>query len=254
MSFALTINRLENALKEAGCPLCRLERQTASQAIDTFLWENVNDPQVRGPVLDAHGFCQEHTLVLVAAEMSSSGPVIGVNIVYKHLGENVSKLLAPLAARIDRSRRWKSWLQKIGAGKRAGRRSPVLPPKGICPICASVHQSSLNILATLFEQLENDRQNFLGKYRQSDGVCLRHLRMGLEHHTERYPHAAQTLVKETRSRLDHLSGLMGEYLRKNNWAYKHEKISADESAAWRQMLTFFSGYPGDKFTFRSDEF
>ncbi len=91
MAFALTIVKLEDVLKKTGCPVCRVEHEAAAHSIDAFLWENANDPVVRRPINDAYGFCPEHTLVLVATELSNSGPVLGVNLIYEVLAKNVGQ-------------------------------------------------------------------------------------------------------------------------------------------------------------------
>lgn len=44
MAFALTAVRIEEAMKQKGCPVCRLGIEAAVHSVDSFLWENVNDP------------------------------------------------------------------------------------------------------------------------------------------------------------------------------------------------------------------
>lgn len=248
MTFALTAVRIEEALQEPGCPVCRLARQAAEHSVDSFLWEHVNDPQVRQRIIEAYGFCPEHTLLLAATEMASSGPVVGVNIIYEQLGRVVSRDLR-------RAIRWEKpsgairlWLARLGIRPR--RRRAVLPPKGPCPVCELADQAGRNILSALFSELEDPHGSIRRAYHQSDGLCLLHLRLGLEQWAWERNEAGQFLIQDCVERLERLSQHMKEYLRKNNWEYRDEALTDEESRAWRQMLTFFTGYPGSRFTFR----
>ncbi len=56
MAFALAVNNLLEAMKKPGCPICRVSRQAAERALESFLWENVNEPDVRQGILDSLGF------------------------------------------------------------------------------------------------------------------------------------------------------------------------------------------------------
>jgi hypothetical protein len=250
MAFALTINRLEEALRQPGCPVCRLGRAAAERAIDAFLWEHVTDPVSRQPIIDAYGFCPEHTRLLVAIEMMSSGPVLGVNIIYEQLARQVSRDLAgaPVGSGVD-------WLHhlaaRLGWRKSAPRR--VLPARRGCPACESVVTADANYLMVLFEILERD-DALRARYQAADGLCFTHLRAGLAQAGGRYPRGAHWLVEETRARLERQSGDMLEYIRKNNWQYRDEIITPAEAEAWRRALSFFTGLPGNRFTFHKDEF
>ena len=90
MAYVLSIVKLEESMKKSGCPVYRMEHEAAIHSIDSFLWENINDPGTRKPINDAYDFCLEHTRMLVAIEMSGSGPVLGVNMIYELLAKNVS--------------------------------------------------------------------------------------------------------------------------------------------------------------------
>lgn len=252
MPFAISVANLKDALRRDGCPVCRLGRQAAAGSVDAFLWENVNEPDVRQPIIAAYGFCPRHTRLLVAAEMRNTGPVLGVNIIYEHLGRLVSRELS----RLDLPERGPGGLSALlrrlgGSGGTAAR--PVLPPKGNCPVCAVVQESDLSMLETLFELLARQEEGFAEAYAASDGLCLNHLRVGLEQFAADHPGPARWLSDETAARLERLSAEMREFVRKNNWEYRDEKLTPAESQAWRRMLTFFTGLPGDEFNHMADE-
>ncbi len=93
MAFAMSVNNLIDAMKRPGCPVCRINRQASERALVSFLWENVNEPDVRQGILAAYGFCPAHTRVMVAREMFTSSIPLGTNIIYEHLGRVVAKEL-----------------------------------------------------------------------------------------------------------------------------------------------------------------
>ena len=252
MAFALTVIKLEEALRLPGCPVCRLGKEAASRAIDAFLWEHVTDPVSRQPIIDAYGFCGEHTRLLVALEMSSSGPVLGVNIIYEHLGRLTSLELAKVnPASIGLTGSIRALAERLGL-KSSPRR--LLDQRASCPACQGVAAADANHLAALFEVLDQPEKGLREIYREGDGLCLAHLRAGLYGPGGRHPGAAQWLIDETRARLDGQSARMQEYIRKYNWEYRDEKVTPEEAAAWRQMLTFFTGLPRERFIFQKDEF
>jgi hypothetical protein len=253
MPFAIDIANLKEGLHHSGCPVCRLGYQAAASSIDSFLWENVNEPDVRQPIIDAYGFCAQHTRMLVATEMRNTGPVLGVNIIYEHLGRLVSRELNDLSLPGQPSNGVEAFLKRLG-GSDSQRTAQLLQPKGDCPVCAQVTRSDLTTLETLLEMLARPDMDMSALYMDSDGLCLKHLRLGLEQFAARYPQPARWLCDETAARLERLSAEMREFIRKNNWEYREEKLSEAESLAWRRMLTFFTGQPGENFNFNLDTF
>ena len=176
MAFALTIVKLEDVLKKTGCPVCRVEHDAAIHSIDAFLWENANDPVVRRPINDAYGFCPEHALVLVATELSNSGPVLGVNLIYEVLARNTSQDLKALSRRGKTNRIGRSVLNKFISRYHQAKIKPVLKPKGRCPVCELVEESARNTLSTLFEELSRQQAKFMESYQHSHGLCLKQFR------------------------------------------------------------------------------
>src|SRR5512141_3235778 len=96
MAFALSVNHLLEAMKKPGCPACRTSRQASERALVSFLWENVNEPDVRQGILDSYGFCPTHTRVMVSREVLSSSVPLGTNIIYEHLGRVIANELKGL--------------------------------------------------------------------------------------------------------------------------------------------------------------
>ena len=73
----------------------------------------------------------------------------------------------------------RDFLQRIGLGAGGSPASSVLPPKGICPICATANLTALNGLSDLFEELGRQTEDVQEVYFSSGGICLEHLRQGI---------------------------------------------------------------------------
>ncbi len=112
MAFALTLVRLIELLGQPGCPICRRRHDAAFEAVDMLLWEHVNDPAVRMQIIASRGFCNEHTRLLAATELSHSGTTLGINIIYEHLGRELSRELGALERSQQRGGRWRRWLKR----------------------------------------------------------------------------------------------------------------------------------------------
>ena len=260
MAFALLIVQLEEAMKKPGCPVCRMQHDAAVHSIDAFLWENVNDPVIRKPINDAYGFCVQHTQMLVAKEMMSSGPVLGVNIIYALLAKKVARELKQIHPGSGRRNAALDSLHKLterlpskkflnSAGKHR-----LLVPAGRCPVCLVVEETGENVLETLFEILHAGEEHFAESYKASSGLCLEHLRSGLEQNMEKFPAAANLLIQDTLGRLTTQESQMQEYLRKHDWEYREEALTPEEQSAWLHTLTFFTGLPEARFTHKIKEF
>lgn len=260
MAFALSVNHLIEAMGKSGCPVCRIYRQSAERALESFLWENVNEPDVRQGILDSYGFCPPHTRVMVAREMVTSSLPLGTNIIYEHLGRVVAGELktlrpgTPAGAASGLARSVRAWLKRLGFVKSAG--GP-LYPRGVCPACTSGENGAVNSLHVLCEELQRSthpNENEVHRvYLASDGLCLAHLRSAVDLYAEKFPTALQILLDDTVLRLESQSKHMKEYIRKANWSYRDEKVTEAEDTAWRKTLAFFTGYAGESFIYKVEE-
>jgi len=248
MAFALSIEKLEQACRKDGCPICRLEHDAAVQSITAFLWEHANDSTAREPVNRSYGLCPPHTRLLVASELSSSGNLPGVHMIYEVLARNASQELAAAA----KAARKPSLLSRLLPS--ANRFSHnLLAPSGICPICDIAHKSSINNLSVLYEEIVTNEE-LHSLYTQSTGICMRHIRQGDALYGFKHPQAAAFINQHAAETLQKYRADMQEYLRKQNWEYRDEGLTAEEKTAWLKVLTFFTGLPGKKFTHHIKEF
>ncbi|MEN2983418.1 MAG: DUF6062 family protein [Dictyoglomaceae bacterium] len=74
----------EEAFLWEGCPLCFLINKSLWKIEDNFLYELVNDPQIREKIRKGNGFCAEHTVQLLNFKDS-----LGISIILDDLIRNV---------------------------------------------------------------------------------------------------------------------------------------------------------------------
>ncbi|MCX7845715.1 MAG: DUF6062 family protein [Dictyoglomaceae bacterium] len=74
----------EEAFFWEGCPLCFLINKNLWKMEDNFLYELVNDPQIRERIRKGNGFCQEHALQLLNFK-----DTLGISIIFEDLIKNI---------------------------------------------------------------------------------------------------------------------------------------------------------------------
>ncbi len=242
MPFALTLVRLEEALRKPGCAVCRLEHEAALSAVDHLLWEHTNDPETRRQVREAGGFCPAHSRLLVAMELSRSGPALGVNLIYESLAESAVQDLRRRRA----GRRSSLWTGRFRHAQTAS------APE--CPICQQMKQAGMNVLSSLMQALEERDSRLREAYLQSDGICLGHLRGWMDEAGDRFVRATDFVLEDTLERLKRHRAEMLEFIRKQNWEYRDEPLTAEERRAWLKVLTLFTGLPAERFDHHLSEF
>jgi CYTH domain-containing protein len=96
---------LADLLGQAGCPLCRLRRDSTDRYLRALLWEGVNDISFRERLTTGRGFCRKHAHAVLAADRAQSGGSLGAAIL---LGSALRARLAELrrlpASRTRRAR------------------------------------------------------------------------------------------------------------------------------------------------------
>lgn len=254
MAFALSIVKLEEAMQKSGCSICRMEHEAGLHSLKSMLWESTTDFQHRKLINDAYGFCPEHARNLVALELTNSGPLLGVNLIYEVLARNMASDLQMVKKTIKNRRSISSLIKLPTKHTMQETRPRVLLAKEPCPACTAVNQAGENALSTLFEVLDTQEERFTQYYRKSDGICLQHLRLGLTMFMGQYPTASEFIIDDTTERLIDQREKMQEYIRKHNWAYRGEQLTEEERMAWEDTLTFFTGFPESRFNHRVDDF
>jgi hypothetical protein len=244
MAFALTVNQLIPALKQPGCPICNLQRATVQRFLASFLQENMMDRAARQKVLDSLGFCPTHTFQLAAMEMRNDGDPLGTNILHEQINGRVQQAL-----RKWQSRRRPGWLRNLQGLflKQIGRAKPAAIPVAECPVCVGMRENNSRALAALLDELGRSSEEIVPLYEQGDGLCLGHLRQGLDSVGDAFPAGAEIVVQDAHKRLESQQLRMREYIHKHNLSYQDETMKPEEECAWREALGFYSGYPPSSF-------
>jgi hypothetical protein len=244
---------LELALREPGCPICRLRQQSDSRYLFTLLYENVNDGGTRKHLVRGMGLCPEHAWALQATEQEHWHDGLGVGIIYEDLASRVLKTLSEhldknspsRASRRTRLRRqmkrWGSvgrrlsqWLSSPAPG--TSLLAKVSPVEG-CRACELVGEMEAIYLDWLVQQMTDSK--FRGLYAASDGLCLPHLRRALASAEDEQ--AVRYLVELAVAKLGPLVAGLKEYIRKRDWNNRHEPKYPWEQASWVRAVAFLTG-------------
>ncbi len=215
-------------LEQAGCVACRGASRSAWRYLEALLWEQVTDPGVRLRLRASHGFCPEHSRMVMAVASAASGQ-LGLAILGEDLLRHVREDLEVYGARIESERAWRR-------GRRA--RISALAPTARCPACEAAGRTAQNVVRDLAKadpDLEVSRRALDG----TPHICLPHLRLGL----------AQAM---SRAEADQLMGIyragdlalrrdLAEFIRKRDYRFQHERTTEHEGDAYARALRVLVG-------------
>ena len=198
---------LLEAIREAGCPICRLAIRSGDRFLETYSYEHVNDIEIRDLVRAAKGFCHNHTWRLFH-EHSPLGTALTY---YDILGE--------AAQQIGTAKDQQGFLSSL-----AGRVRKALTPQGTCLGCDAQGNAEQRHLGLLLETLRGDREA-QETYGSSDGLCLLHLRAALRTRPSRS--ATDILLRVQEKRIAAVREQMSEIVRKADYRVKDRVTPED---------------------------
>jgi hypothetical protein len=159
---SVLVGDMEEALGKAGCAICRMLARGERHYLWNFLFEGVMDAVSRNRVLEAWGFCADHTRMLAEIEEEAwSGKHLGSGVLYEALVERALKVMA------EPTRKRGLTPATLAALKAA------LTPRQPCRAC-ELRAASTEIYLTRFVE-ELARADFRERVRQSEGLCPAHL-------------------------------------------------------------------------------
>jgi len=259
--MSLILVGLEDALRRAGCPICRLRQRTERRYLYNLLYESITDGPIRERLAHALGFCPEHAWLLQAVEQEEWRDGLGTGILYEDLLGRIQApmqgYLAPGAkseqAPLSHWQRLARWLHKYGRLGRwlalqldamtpARRLLALLTPLERCPACVAGEQTETTDIIWLVDNLQDSA--FRALYAASDGLCLPHLRAALARTQD--DTSARLLVEVSAGRLQQLRTDLSEYVRKFSWQYREEPKHPWQQASWIRAVAFFAGEPGHR--------
>jgi hypothetical protein len=173
----LLVSDFKEALRQPGCPLCRLLRQADLHYLRVFLREGKDDGRMLLRLLASWGLCARHAGGLVRLEPVERGDGLGTGTLYDWLLDyarrRLEELRQSLAAHDETGR----------ARRRASRRTmdralARLRRTGRCPACEAQEQYAAYVVPEFARALElgGALPEIRAMYRACDGLCLPHWR------------------------------------------------------------------------------
>ncbi len=180
----LLVSDLKQALRLAGCPLCRLLRNADLHYLRVFLREGKDDGRMLLRLLGSWGLCAPHAGALVRIEPVDRGDGLGTGTLYDWLLDQARGRLEDLRRDLGadglagsslRGTRWNS-------RKRMHKLISRLARKTLCPACESQRQYVPYVTEAFVRALEpaGGLPQIREMYLASDGLCLVHWRAVLE--------------------------------------------------------------------------
>jgi hypothetical protein len=230
---SLNNERICRAIKQEGCPVCRLCSAGLESGWFWFFSESYAEGSGVNKYIDHWGFCNEHTKMIAKIGPKWQKSVIYSWIISSHL---------PNLERLQRTH-LKFVQARNAIARRAARRSVdkvvlEIVPTGDCLFCESSLHAAQRHIAELLEALNDVEIRRL--YENSDGLCMRHFFEAIGNLDSRHSaHLIGIIEKQIRD-LRHLRDNFEEFFRKEDYRYSDEP-KGDEQTTWIRSMSKFLG-------------
>jgi len=208
---------------QPGCLICNLVDRDVRRYLDSLLYEYVNAPVTHEAMRASRGLCAQHNSQLVDYGAS----VLGIAILEAAILDEVLMLAASPGGG--------SALARLRGG--TGRAlADQLEPDAPCSACEALNKAQqLHIDALAFHI---DDADLAAAYRQSNGLCLPHVRLALRA-APGAGHVAALVAIQT-AIWAALKGELDEFARKYDINHADEMMGA-EGDSWRRALGLIAG-------------
>ncbi|MFZ6027224.1 MAG: DUF6062 family protein [Chloroflexota bacterium] len=233
-----TYHELIRFCAEPGCPICRFVAGNVRGYLKSLFYENVNDPETRLELRHTRAFCFDHAWLLLDGGI---GDALGTAIIY----HDVLNFTAKEAAQADRDlRKRRGWQARLkGMFPRRGAHgnavAAALRPSKPCPVCAE-RDTTTRLTVDVFADALSD-EAFCQAFRAGPGLCLPHLGQVFERVSS--TRGYENLADISQAQLSSLRQELAEFIRKNDYRFRDEKIGA-EGTAWRRVIGMIVGEKG----------
>lgn len=202
MTTTATYDIFLEACRLEGCPICRAEHDADLRYLDRLFYELVNDYNTRVKLRDSLGFCNEHARM---AMEEVHGKALGLTIIYDDL------------LRVA--------LEQISSN------GGIRKNEKKCPACENRDEMTGRVLMELSKHISEPP--ILAAFKDSQGLCLGHLRQALEH--IRQPEKRNALLTIQCDIMQVLRGELAEFIRKNDYRYAGEGFGPERDS-WKRAV------------------
>jgi Family of unknown function (DUF6062) len=209
-----TAFEIRDALREDGCPVCRLALRAVDHYIAAIAYEGVNDRGFRDRLRAAGGFCPSHAY----RWLRDSHSVLGTALIYRDLLSAARRDLEAERPSGSLLSRWR---------RSTTRAEDVLESSSTtdCPVCETQRAAEARYLDALRAILSEADGS--AAFDRSDGLCVPHTRAALA----RGGSAATRVQAHALDALGRLLVVLDEVIRKEDYRFRHEPRSDAERAA-----------------------
>lgn len=196
--------KLEEALRQEGCALCRLVENTAHAYLDNLMYELVNDPAVQDEFKSSLGFCNRHAYQ--ALKMREG---LGMAILYGVAVREMESLLCRLADDPKPQNPFTGFLKRSSGDDLA-----IPEPGEGCMVCAAEDKAEERYLKVFLEGAEDGSLDSL--LEGPGAVCLRHLSRASALVEGRLPPRLTEIATQA---LNELGSDLEKYVRHNDYRF-----------------------------------
>jgi len=222
MSKTNTYFELMEALRQPGCPICRMADLAVRKHIDVFFYEQLNALERRAEIREARGYCSFHGAMLPAPGRMTGVAVVHADVLGAALRE-LNAVLPPRGMSVG--------AQTGSAIRQTARRArEAARPRRGCALCDYERERETMYLDTLVREMRD--KELLEAFKASSGVCLPHFGAALAL-SDIAPVSMATFLEIERGHLQKLKDELDEYLHKVNASYDAEQMGAEGDAPIR---------------------
>ena len=216
VSTEATFEDLVDALGRPGCAICRLSTRRADRFLGSYIYEHVNDVDLRAKIREARGFCEVH-----AGHFLEKLDALAVAITYRDILNTLVRELngSGEAGGADGTTGMRARLRGL---TRPGSGRPRTPTT--CPVCEAEAAAAGRALDVLTQQA--DQKELEQSLAEGDPFCLPHARAALR----RRPGFAALRARQHRG-WSALRDRLLEFIRKSDHNYRWETLTDEERAA-----------------------
>lgn len=207
-----------------GCAVCNMIRHDVARYLDALLYEYVNEIPVYKAFRAGRGLCNPHYWQLIHTRRGSALGISRLSAVALDEILQIEAQSAPLKAGF-------AWLRG-----RTSALADALEPVGPCLACEKLNESEAMYVEMMAEHIHDSRLQEV--YRQSEGLCLPHVRQVLRQ--MKNARDSEALLTIQRVIWERIKAELEEYIRKNQAENLGEPVGK-EGDAWQRVISVMSG-------------